>query len=179
MAMPKYRIITSVDQAAAERWISRHLPELPCQAGKKYRIYSSALLTTEILNSFIDHWLDSTQRRRLHSSIRQSRMRQAKRKKNLGEVTITFSGETVTRLNDLVDWHPILGISRTRYLEWLIKREWDQSPLGREENMRKWEVKRAIEVVAQGNKWKRKNKNDTLAPDLKPPESDSRQSSRD
>jgi len=176
--MPKYRITTPDDQAVAEKWILRHLPEFPIRAGKTYLRYSGDP-DAETLNTFIERWLDEGQRRRLHTRIRQARMREAKRKKNLDAVTITFGGETVTRLNDLVDWHPILGISRTRYLEWLIEREWDQSPLGREENMRKWEEKREIEVVAQGNKWKRKNKNDTLAPDPKPPESDNRQSSRD
>jgi len=128
MAMPKYRIITPVDQAVAEKWISRHLPELPSQAGKIYRCYPSspAVEMLNILNTFVERWLDEDQRRRLHTSIRQARMRQERRKKKLDEVTITFCGETVTRLNDLVSWQPgsKKRISRTKYLELLIDQKW-------------------------------------------------------
>ncbi len=128
MAMPKYRIITPVDQGVAEKWISRHLPELPSQAGKTYRRYPStpAGEMLNVLNTFVERWLDEDQRRRLHTSIRQARMRQERRKKKLDEVTITFGGETVTRLNDLVNWQPgsRKRISRTRYLELLIDQKW-------------------------------------------------------
>lgn len=125
MAMPKYRIITPDDQAVAEKWILRHLPEFPIRAEKTYLRYSGKP-AVERLNAFIERWLDEDQRRRLHTSIRQARMRHARRKKNLDEVTITFGGETVTRLNDLVNWQPgsRKRISRTRYLELLIDQKW-------------------------------------------------------
>jgi hypothetical protein len=133
MAMPKYRITTLTDKAVAERWISRHLSELTSQADKTYQRYlsSTADEMLNILNKFIEYWLDENQRRRLHTSIRQARMRH----KIQNKVTITFSGETVTRLNDLVDWQPGQKnkISRTKYLERLIYREWVDT-----QSHRKW-----------------------------------------
>lgn len=150
MAMPKFRITPS-DQPLTERWISKILPELPGPAAKKYRIYLSSPPDLEMLNVIVEHCLDPAQRSRLHSSIRQDRMRRARRQKKEEVVTITFHGETAAQLNELVDRKPGAKnrISRTEYLERLIYNAWTDAKAHRnwidQRERREKEIKRREE----------------------------------
>ncbi len=142
--------IGKMDVSAAKMWLAKRVMDLPEEA---FSDFQSCLATPTVssLTKFIARWVDEDLQERLYTTIRVARHRRERKRINL-----TISPETYDKLKDLSVWIPRGPMpSVTRYLEWLVKKEWNEVTGSRRR------VGLDIEGVSGGEKVGRKQKNDT------------------
>lgn len=127
MTSPEYQI-TRGDLAAAGKWVSRRLAEMPPEAVFEFQSYVAVGVSVSGLTGFITRWLNEDFQRRLYTTIRVARHRRERARKNIPRRNLAISPETYDKLKELASWAPCGPMSITRYLEGMIRSEWYFSP---------------------------------------------------